>query len=69
MKRAALCNFGYEMPWAEISAFRLHRVLGFRNTPYVAGREVDLAKEFVPVATKQVMREISMTYGESLSTS
>ena len=57
-KPGGLCNYGYEMPWAEIVGFHVHRVLGFRNTPYVAGRDVDIAKEIVPVASPRVSSRI-----------
>ncbi len=60
MKENALCNYGFEMPASEIAAFHLHRVLGFRNTPYVVGRVVDLAREILPVASPVVAKQITV---------
>lgn len=58
MKLNALCNAGFEMPTSEIAAFHLHRVIGFRNTPYVTGRRVNIRTEVLPRATLAVVKQI-----------
>lgn len=63
MKNGALCNFGYEMPSGEIAAFHLHRILEFRNTPFVSGRMVDLRHDIMPVASPRVAKQIKITSG------
>ncbi|ELU12693.1 hypothetical protein CAPTEDRAFT_129802 [Capitella teleta] len=65
MKPDAMCNYGYEMPSSEIAAFHLHRILGFRNTPYVSGRTVDLRREIYPVASPSVSKQILLRSGET----
>ena len=60
MKEHAYCNYGFEMPWSEVASFHLHRVLGFRNTPYVVGRKINLASEIVPHATDAVKAQMSI---------
>lgn len=58
MKENGLCNYGFELPSSEIAAFHLHRLLGFRNTPYVTGRKVHLRDEVLPVASPSVAKQI-----------
>ena len=65
-KNEGLCNYGYEMPWAEIVAFHLHRVLGFRNTPYVVGRTLDIRSEILPVASPRVSKQIHLGAGSEV---
>ncbi|KAK7115837.1 glycosaminoglycan xylosylkinase-like isoform X2 [Littorina saxatilis] len=45
-----LCNV-HDIPYAEIAAFHLSRVLGFRRTPLAVGRVLKLSKEILPAAT------------------
>ena len=37
-----------------------------RNTPYVAGRKIDLVKEILPVAAPSVMKQIVHQPGQYL---
>ncbi|XP_030061281.1 glycosaminoglycan xylosylkinase [Microcaecilia unicolor] len=46
---------GYDRHNAEIAAFHLDRVLGFRRAPLVVGRFVNLKTEIKPVATEQLL--------------
>lgn len=57
-KANGFCNYGYEQPWAEVTAFHVHRLLGFLNTPFVSGRKVDIAREILPVASPRIARQI-----------
>ena len=43
------------------------RVIGMRNTPYVAGRRINLVKEILPVAAPSVMKQIVQHQGQFLS--
>ena len=38
-----------------------------RNTPYVAGRRIDLVKEILPVAAPSVMKQIVQQSGQLVS--
>ena len=40
------------------------RVIGMRNTPYVAGRRINLVKEILPVAAPSVMKQIVQHQGQ-----
>ena len=42
------------------------RVIGMRNTPYVAGRRINLVKEILPVAAPSVMKQIVQHQGQYL---
>ncbi|XP_006005129.1 glycosaminoglycan xylosylkinase [Latimeria chalumnae] len=46
---------GYDRHNAEVAAFHLDRVLGFRRAPLVVGRHVNLRTEIKPVATEQLL--------------
>ncbi|XP_069793804.1 glycosaminoglycan xylosylkinase isoform X1 [Narcine bancroftii] len=46
---------GYDRHNAEISAFHLDRILGFRRAPVVVGRYVNLNTEIKPVASEQLL--------------
>uniref|UniRef100_A0A8C3WIM9 FAM20B glycosaminoglycan xylosylkinase n=1 Tax=Catagonus wagneri TaxID=51154 RepID=A0A8C3WIM9_9CETA len=46
---------GYDRHNAEVAAFHLDRVLGFRRAPLVVGRFVNLRTEIKPVATEQLL--------------
>ena len=43
------------------------RVIGMRNTPYVAGRRINLVKEILPVAAPSVTKQIVQHQGQFLS--
>ncbi|XP_037056813.1 LOW QUALITY PROTEIN: glycosaminoglycan xylosylkinase-like [Peromyscus leucopus] len=44
---------GYDRHNAEVAAFHLDRILGFRRAPLVVGRYINLRTEIKPVATEQ----------------
>lgn len=46
---------GYDRHNAEVAAFHLDRILGFRRAPLVVGRYVNLRTEVKPVATEQLL--------------
>lgn len=46
---------GYDRHNAEVAAFHLDRILGFRRAPLVVGRYVNLRTEIKPVATEQLL--------------
>ncbi|VFV28960.1 glycosaminoglycan xylosylkinase-like [Lynx pardinus] len=46
---------GYDRHNAEVAAFHLDRILGFRRAPLVVGRFVNLRTEIKPVATEQLL--------------
>ncbi|TRZ01662.1 hypothetical protein DNTS_006147 [Danionella cerebrum] len=46
---------GYDRHNAEIAAFHLDRILGFRRAPLVVGRFMNLKTEIKPVATDQLL--------------
>ncbi|XP_073499435.1 glycosaminoglycan xylosylkinase [Phyllobates terribilis] len=46
---------GYDRHNAEVAAFHLDRILGFRRAPLVVGRYVNLITEIKPVATEQLL--------------
>ncbi|KAE8610409.1 hypothetical protein XENTR_v10012112 [Xenopus tropicalis] len=46
---------GYDRHNAEVTAFHLDRILGFRRAPLVVGRYVNLITEIKPVATEQLL--------------
>ncbi|TSN30173.1 Glycosaminoglycan xylosylkinase [Bagarius yarrelli] len=51
---------GYDRHNAEIAAFHLDRILGFRRAPLVVGRFVNLRTEIKPVATEQLLSTFLM---------
>ncbi|XP_051003593.1 glycosaminoglycan xylosylkinase [Acomys russatus] len=46
---------GYDRHNAEVAAFHLDRILGFRRAPLVVGRYINLRTEIKPVATEQLL--------------
>ncbi|KAM9384452.1 glycosaminoglycan xylosylkinase isoform 1-T1 [Pholidichthys leucotaenia] len=46
---------GYDRHNAEVAAFHLDRILGFRRAPLVVGRHINLRTELKPVATDQLL--------------
>ncbi|KFV80082.1 Glycosaminoglycan xylosylkinase [Struthio camelus australis] len=55
---------GYDRHNAEVAAFHLDRILGFRRAPLVVGRFVNLRTEIKPVATEQLLGTF-LTVGNS----
>lgn len=55
---------GYDRHNAEVAAFHLDRILGFRRAPLVVGRYVNLRTEVKPVATEQLLGTF-MTVGNN----
>ncbi|CAN0223295.1 glycosaminoglycan xylosylkinase [Numenius arquata] len=55
---------GYDRHNAEVAAFHLDRILGFRRAPLVVGRFVNLRTEIKPVATEQLLGTF-MTVGNN----
>ncbi|XP_026524994.1 glycosaminoglycan xylosylkinase [Pseudonaja textilis] len=55
---------GYDRHNAEVAAFHLDRILGFRRAPLVVGRFVNLRTEIKPVATEQLLSTF-MTLGNN----
>ncbi|CDQ76397.1 unnamed protein product [Oncorhynchus mykiss] len=51
---------GYDRHNAEVAAFHLDRILGFRRAPLVVGRFVNLRTEIKPVATDQLLSTFLM---------
>uniref|UniRef100_A0A8C2FD21 FAM20 C-terminal domain-containing protein n=1 Tax=Cyprinus carpio TaxID=7962 RepID=A0A8C2FD21_CYPCA len=51
---------GYDRHNAEIAAFHLDRILGFRRAPLVVGRFMNLRTEIKPVATDQLLSTFLM---------
>ncbi|XP_065411740.1 glycosaminoglycan xylosylkinase isoform X1 [Chrysemys picta bellii] len=51
---------GYDRHNAEVAAFHLDRILGFRRAPLVIGRFVNLRTEIKPVATEQLLSTFLM---------
>ncbi|XP_063056730.1 glycosaminoglycan xylosylkinase [Engraulis encrasicolus] len=51
---------GYDRHNAEVAAFHLDRILGFRRAPLVVGRLVNLRTEIKPVATDQLVSTFLM---------
>ncbi|XP_045906898.1 glycosaminoglycan xylosylkinase isoform X2 [Micropterus dolomieu] len=51
---------GYDRHNAEVAAFHLDRILGFRRAPLVVGRYVNLRTEIKPVATDQLLSTFLM---------
>ncbi|KAG7260114.1 hypothetical protein CRUP_031397 [Coryphaenoides rupestris] len=51
---------GYDRHNAEVAAFHLDRILGFRRAPLVVGRFVNLRSEIKPVATDQLLNTFLM---------
>uniref|UniRef100_UPI00358ED66F glycosaminoglycan xylosylkinase-like n=1 Tax=Myxine glutinosa TaxID=7769 RepID=UPI00358ED66F len=46
---------GYDRHNAEVAAFHIDRILGFRRAPLVVGRSVNLKTEIKPVATERLL--------------
>ncbi|XP_077573736.1 glycosaminoglycan xylosylkinase [Stigmatopora nigra] len=46
---------GYDRHNGEVAAFHLDRILGFRRSPLVVGRNINLRTEIKPVADKQLL--------------
>ncbi|XP_033884217.2 glycosaminoglycan xylosylkinase [Acipenser ruthenus] len=51
---------GYDRHNAEVAAFHLDRILGFRRAPLVVGRFMNLRTEIKPVATDQLLSTFLM---------
>ncbi|KAA8589275.1 hypothetical protein FQN60_012640 [Etheostoma spectabile] len=51
---------GYDRHNAEVAAFHLDRILGFRRAPLVVGRYVNVRTEIKPVATDQLLSTFLM---------
>lgn len=47
---------GHDRHNAEIIAFHLNRLLGFRRVPLAVGRVIDLEKDIIPVATERLRK-------------
>lgn len=56
---------GYDRHNAEVAAFHLDRILGFRRAPLVVGRHINLRTEIKPVATEQLLSTF-LTQGQCL---
>ena len=46
--------------------FFAYRVLGFRNTPYVVGRKINLLHEILPAASSKVSKQIVIKGNENI---
>ena len=66
---SGLCHFisrSFLSGDVNISMSLFFRVIGMRNTPYVAGRRINLVKEILPVAAPSVMKQIVQHQGQFL---
>ncbi|XP_061894774.1 glycosaminoglycan xylosylkinase [Entelurus aequoreus] len=55
---------GYDRHNAEVAAFHLDRILGFRRAPLVVGRYINLRTELKPVSTDQLLKTF-LTHGNN----